>query len=125
MASPGAVEVKVTVCDPWPTEKLCWIWGAAAQVVLSPPWLASMMQTPTPLKLTFPLPSIEQTELARVSMVRVTDSPERTLAVGAYVDPPTTASAGAAVEKVMVWGSPATTKDCETVGAASQSLLPP
>ena len=99
----GALEVKATV---WlvmpaaPTAKLCWTWGAAVQLV-SPAWLASMTQVPTPMKETTPLVSVQPVLVASSVIAGV--RPELAVAVGVYVGPPTVALVGALEVKLMTW----------------------
>ena len=69
--------------------------------VLSPAWLALMVQVPTPMKLTTE-PVIEHTDDADPGMVNTTGRPEEAEANTKYVAPPNTACDGAVEKKVIV-----------------------
>ncbi len=77
-----------------------------------PAWLASTTQVPTAVKEMAPAESAQPAVLDG-SMLKITEFPDAPLvAVGVYVAPPTTASAGAVLVKVMVCDPLPTENDC-------------
>jgi hypothetical protein len=104
----------VIVWGPCPTENACCTCGAGPYVAF-PAWFASIVQVPTPVKVTFE-PAIEQTLLAVGSIVSATGRPELAVAVAVYV-PPNAAAVGAVDVNVIVWSA--------TSALADESPIPP
>ena len=69
--------------------------------MVSPAWLASITQVPTPMNDTVE-PEIEQTDAAVASIVNDTARPELAVAVTVYEGPPTAAPDGAVDVKLIV-----------------------
>ena len=77
----GAVEVKVIVWVPLTVAvAVCCAWAAAFQL-LSPPWLASILQAPSVLKVTTPALMLHADDVV-ASIVKVTVRPDVAVAVG-------------------------------------------
>src|SRR5262245_38341271 len=79
LALGGAVEVKVMVWSCLSTENVCCACGAAFQSTF-PAWLALSTQVPPPMNETVE-PTIEQTDAAEASTVKVTPRPEVAVAL--------------------------------------------
>ena len=115
VASAGAADVKVTLCDARPTTNDCCASGAAFQSA-SPAWLASTTQVPAAVNVTS-APEMEHTDAALASMLKATGNPDVDVAVTVYPGPPKTSAPLGVDVNTIVCSPGATAKDCCTCGA--------